>query len=108
MSHQARRECVMEGVKIGEDFVSAKVAKDGVIDFIRQTVGPRENPRTGRPMKPDLIFAIDVIKRTIPVNVLKGEKRAEFERAINTLFDMRDKMSQMETTLGIFWQVEDG
>ncbi len=65
----------MGGVKMGDDFVSAKVAKEGVIDFIRQTVGPRENPRTGKPMKPDLIFAVDVIKRTIPVNVLKGAKQ---------------------------------
>jgi hypothetical protein len=107
MSRQARRKYVMGGVQIGEDFVSAKVAKKGIIDFIRDTVGPRRNPKTGKPMKPDLIWAIDVMKRTIPSDVLKGEKRAEFERAMDTLFDIRDKLSQTETKLGMFWKTED-
>ena len=70
----------MDGVKIGDDFVSEKDARQGVIDFIRRTVGPRINPRTGKPIKPDLIWAIGVIKKTIPADVLTGEKRNEYER----------------------------
>jgi len=94
------------GVNIGDDFVKSETARQEVIDFIRRTVGPRKNPKTGKPMKPDLLFAISVIKRTIPKNVLKGEKRAEFERALDTLFDIRDEMSQMETIIGMFWPVD--
>ena len=97
----------MQGVKLGEDFVSAEEAREQIIDFIRRTVGPRKNPQTGKPMKPDLIFAVDVIKRTIPASVLKGDKRQEYERALDTLFNIRDGLSQMETKIGMFWPVED-
>ena len=96
----------MAGIKIGEDFVSESQAREQVLDFIRRTVGPRKNPQTGRSMKPDLIFAIDVVKRTIPADVLKGEKRGEFERALDTLFEIRDEMSRMETTIGMFWKIQ--
>ena len=97
----------MGGVKIGGDFVSVKVAKEGIIDFIRRTVGPLKNLQTGKRETPDLLFVVNVMKKTIPVDVLIGEKRKDYERALETLFRIRDEMSQMETTLGIFWQVDD-
>lgn len=97
----------MSGVKIADDFVSSEEARREIVAFIRRTVGPRTNPKTNKPMKPDLLFAISVMKRTIPVSILKGEKRREFERAMDTLFDIRDEMSQMETIIGMFWPVED-
>jgi hypothetical protein len=98
----------MGGINIGKDFVSVKAARQGIIDFIRKTVGPRKNPRTGKPIKPDLIWAISVIKRTIPAGILTGEKRVEYERALDTFFDIRDELSQMETTIGLFWRDDDG
>lgn len=95
------------GVTIGDEFISEAEARQEIIDFIRRTVGPRKHPNTGKPMKPDLLFAITVIKRTIPPNVLRSEKRAEYERMLDTLFRIRDELSQMETTIGMFWTVED-
>ena len=70
-------------------------------------VGPRVNPNTGKPIKPDLIWAIGVIKKTIPSRVLKGQKSDEYQRAMDTLFDMRDELSQMETIIELFWQIVD-
>ncbi len=83
-----------------EDFVSGEEARQGIIDFIRETVGPREG------MKPDLVFAIDVIARTIPKGVLKGQKLEDFKRAMRTLWNMRDRMCQIETEIGMYWPVE--
>lgn len=81
------------------DFVSEEEARQGVIDFIRDTVGPRQGK------KPDLVFAIDVILRTIPEDVLQGEKLKDFKRALRTLWDIRDKMCQQETIIGMYWKI---
>ena len=94
------------GIKLGDDFVTSGEAKDGLIDFIRRTVGPKKNPRTGKPTKPDLVWAIGVVKKTIPLEVLKGERRKEYERALDTLFDIRDELSRAETIMGLFWPTE--
>lgn len=83
-----------------EDFVSGEEARQGIIDFIRETVGPREG------IKPDLIFAIDVIARTIPKGVLKGQKLEDFKRAMRTLWDIRDELCQIETIIGMYWPIE--
>ena len=97
----------MTGVQRGDDFVSEREARQGIINFIRRTVGPRKNPKTGKPIKPDLIWAIGVMKKTIPPGVLKGAKSDEYQRALDTLFDIRDELSQTETIIGMFWQIED-
>lgn len=83
-----------------EEFVSGEEARQGIIDFIRNTVGPRQG------MKPDLVFAIDVIQRTIPKGVLRGEKLSDYKRAMKTLWDIRDRLCQIETTIGMYWPVE--
>ena len=97
----------MPGVKIGDEFVSATEVKEGIIEFIRRTVGPLKNLETGKRETPDLLFVVNVLKKTIPVDVLIGEKLKDYERALKTLFDIRDEMSRMETKLGMFWQTED-
>ena len=97
----------MDGVQIGEDFVSSQEVKDGIIDFIRRIAGPLKDPVTGKRETPDILFVINVMKKTIPMDVLIGEKRKDYERALKTLFDMRDELSRIETKLGIFWPIED-
>jgi hypothetical protein len=96
----------MGGVKINEDFVSSSVAKEQVRAILAKMVGPRTNDE-GKRMKPDLIFAIDVIRRTFSPRILKGQKRADYDRAIETLFDVRDELCQMDTTIELLWHVDD-
>ena len=95
-----------DGVIIGEDFVSVAEAKADIVKFIRETVGPLPKDWPGK-KKPDLYFAISVIKTTIPADVLKGEKRRQYERALDILFQMGDKLKLLETKLNRLWQVED-
>jgi hypothetical protein len=70
-------------------------------------VGPKISRRTGKLVKPRLLFAIGMLKETIPMNVLRGEKRHEFDRALGALFGIRDEMSQIETIISMFWPKED-
>ena len=89
----------IKGVKIGEDFVSAAEAKEGVIKFVRQYVGPRDDKH----LAPDLVFATSVIQQTIPKSVLTGEKLRRYEKALDILWRLRDKMGHLEAIIGIFW-----
>lgn len=89
---------VRDGAKIGNGFVTASEAKEGLRQLVRKYVGPRTN------MAPDLVFAIAVIRQTIPKSVLKGEKLRRYERALQILSRMRDELCQVETTIDIFWK----
>lgn len=96
----------MGGIQIGDNFVSSAEAKENIVQILQQMVGPVKHPKTGKPMKPDLVFAMDVILRTVPKMVLNKAKKAEYERAIDTLFGIRDELSQMITALEICWHIE--
>ena len=91
------------GVCIGEGFVSVVEAKQGIIDLVRQYVGPRSKGN----MAPDLVFAIKVIEQTIPKRALTGEKLKRYEKALSILWCLRDELGHLEATIGIFWPDEE-
>jgi len=93
----------IKGVNAGEGYVSVEEAKQGVIDFVRQYVGPRTDSR----LAPDLVFAASVIQQTIPKSVLTGEKLKRYEKALDILWRLRDDMGHLEATIGIFWPDAD-
>lgn len=89
------------GVLLGDGFISSDAAKEVIINFIRRNVGPR----TG--MAPDLVFALDVIRQTIPKEVLTGEKLKRYNKAQSILWNLRDELCQMEATICMFWPDSD-
>jgi hypothetical protein len=78
-----------------------------VVEFVRKTVGPVRDSATGRKDKPALLVAISDIKSTLPMERLNSDKRTDFDRAIETLFNIRDVLSHVETVIGLFWRDED-
>jgi len=94
----------IKGVNIGEGYVSVAEAKEGVIKFVRQYVGPRDDDKH---LAPDLVFAVNVIRQTIPTGVLTGEKLKRYERALDILWRLRDEMGHLEAIMGIFWPDAD-
>ena len=97
MSENVKSERAKSGVVLGDGFISSDAAKEKIINFIRRNVGPRKG------MAPDLVFALDVIRQTIPKSVLTGEKLKRYNKAQNILWSLRDELCQMETTIGMFW-----
>lgn len=97
----------MNGVKLGENFVSAAEARDNIIGKIREIAGPIKDLDTGKRRKPDILFAIDVIKNTIPMDALVGMRLEDFQRALETLFNIRGELCLMETMIMMFWRPEE-
>ena len=98
-------------VKIGEKFISETAGKSDVLKVIADIAVHKTN-ENGKRIKPDLLFATDVIMRTFSPRMLRpGPVRDEYERAIDTLFDIRDKLSQTHTEVELLWHIdtaEDG
>lgn len=101
MGDNIKSDNIKSGVILGDGFISSDAAKEKIINFIRRYVGPRKG------MAPDLVFALDVIRQTIPKSVLTGEKLKRYNKAQSILWSLRDELCQIEATICMFWPDSD-
>ena len=93
------------GVRIGDGYVTVDEAKEDIYRFLCRMVG---DPKGGGGKRaPDMKFAMDVIKQTIPSDAMKGEKLKRYQRSLDILENVYKKLCWIRDSIDSLGEIKD-
>ena len=92
------------GVKIGDGYVSVQDAQRDIYRFLCRMVG---DPDGGGKRAPDMKFAMDVIRQTIPEDAMAGEKLQRYQRSMAILETVYEKLCWIRDEIDSLAELKD-